>query len=79
MSGEMKMSGMNCTESLKNNNPQKGEVWFANFPFEEDYTIEKPRPVIVLEENDNSVGVLSIKVTKHEARDRWDYELFYNA
>lgn len=57
--------------------PKRGEVWFANFPLEEDENITLPRPVIVLEDHDDSVGVLTIKVTKHGVRDEWDYEIFY--
>lgn len=67
-------------KKLKNKNliPKRGEVWYANFPLEEDQTKTLPRPVIVLEEdNENSVGVLSIKVTKHKPRDEWDREIFY--
>lgn len=60
-----------------NNNPKRGEVWYAKFPLEEDPHKILPRPVIVLEENDETVGVLSIKVTKHNPRDEWDTELFY--
>lgn len=58
-------------------NPKRGEVWFANFPYEEDPNTVSNRPVIVLEENDNTVGVLSIKVTKHDKRDEWDYDIVY--
>lgn len=63
--------------SRKECNPKRGEVWFANFPYEEDPNITSNRPVIVLEENDNRVGVLSIKVTKHNKRDEWDYDIMY--
>ena len=44
----------------------KGEVWFAEFPFEEDNSKTAYRPVVVLDED--KLGVLSIKVTKHEVR-----------
>lgn len=48
------------------------EIWFANFPFEEDNTIVKPRPVIVLDIE--TLEVLSVKVTSHDIRnsDRFD-------
>ncbi|EKS4345268.1 type II toxin-antitoxin system PemK/MazF family toxin [Clostridium botulinum] len=65
-------------KKLKNNkNPKRGEVWYVKFPLEEDENKTLPRPVIVLEDHDEVVGVLSIKVTKHKPRDKWDYELFY--
>ena len=45
----------------------KGEVWFVVFPFEEDTSKFTNRPVIVLDED--TLGVLSVKVTKHKVRD----------
>lgn len=45
----------------------KGEVWFAEFPYEEDNSILKYRPVVVLDVD--TLGVLSIKVTRHSVRD----------
>ena len=44
---------------------QAQEVWFAQFPFEEDSSTFKARPVIVLDVNENECQVLSIKVTTH--------------
>ena len=48
------------------------EIWFAEFPYEEDPTIIKKRPVIIL--NIEPVQVLSIKVTSHDVRveDKYD-------
>ena len=40
----------------------KGEVWFVEFPLEEDNSQTINRPVIVLDEN--ILGVLSVKITK---------------
>ena len=37
----------------------KGEVWFVEFPLEEDESKSINRPVIVLDEN--ILGVLSVK------------------
>ena len=53
------------------------EVWFAKFPFEEDNSIEKKRPVIII--NVETLEVLSIKVTSHSARteDEYDTELVH--
>ena len=42
----------------------KGEVWFVEFPLEEDESKSINRPVIVLDEN--ILGVLSVKITKHK-------------
>ena len=44
----------------------KGEVWFVEFPLEEDNSQTINRPVIVLDEN--TLGVLSVKITKHSPR-----------
>ena len=44
----------------------KGEVWFVEFPLEEDNSKTINRPVIVLDEN--TLGVLSVKITKHSPR-----------
>lgn len=56
---------------------QKGEVWFVEFPLEEDPSITINRPVIVLDEN--LLGVLSVKITKHSPRsaDPYDVPLIY--
>ena len=44
----------------------KGEVWFVEFPIEEDNSQIINRPVVVLDEN--RLGVLSVKITKHAPR-----------
>jgi mRNA interferase MazF len=49
-----------------------GEVWFVRFPFEEDPTQFKARPVIVMESSAGRVFVLSLMVTTHAPRDRFD-------
>lgn len=48
------------------------EVWLANFPYEEDNSIEKRRPVIII--NVETLEVLSIKVTSHSARLEDEYD-----
>ena len=53
-------------------NFNKGEVWFVGFPLEEDNSQIINRPVIVLDEN--NLGVLSVKVTKHEVRNDDPYD-----
>lgn len=55
----------------------KGEVWFVEFPLEEDNSKTLNRPVIVLDEN--TLGVLSVKITKHKARkeDPYDTPILY--
>ena len=56
---------------------QKGEVWFVEFPLEEDPTRILNRPVVVLDEN--ILGVLSVKITKHQPRatDPYDIPILY--
>ena len=55
----------------------KGEVWFAEFPFEEDNSKTMYRPVVVLDED--KLGVLSVKVTRHKVRsdDPFDTPIVY--
>ena len=55
----------------------KGEVWFVEFPLEEDSSKSLNRPVIVLDEN--TLGVLSVKITKQSPRmeDPYDIPILY--
>lgn len=55
----------------------KGEVWFAEFPLEENPLQTINRPVIILDEN--TLGVLSVKITKHAPRqeDPYDVPIIY--
>ena len=52
---------------------KKGEVWFVEFPLEEDASKILNRPVIVLDEN--ILGVLSVKITKHKVRQEDPYDI----
>ena len=58
-------------------NFHKGEVWFVSFPLEEDPSQIINRPVVVLDED--TLGVLSVKVTKHKVRseDPYDTPILY--
>lgn len=51
----------------------KGEVWFVEFPLEEDKSTTINRPVVVLDEN--TLGVLSVKITKHSPRSEDPYDI----
>lgn len=51
---------------------KKGEVWFVEFPLEEDESKFINRPVVVLDEN--ILGVLSVKITKHIPRNEDPYD-----
>ena len=55
----------------------KGEVWFVEFPIEENPSEILNRPVVLLDEN--KLGVLSVKVTKHRVRteDPYDTPILY--
>ena len=55
----------------------KGEVWFVEFPIEEDNSQIINRPVVLLDEN--LLGVLSVKITKHAPRleDPYDTPILY--
>lgn len=56
---------------------QRGEVWFVEFPMEEDESKIINRPVVILDEN--ILGVLSVKITKHAPRkeDPYDTPIIY--
>lgn len=55
----------------------KGDVWFVEFPLEEDNSQTINRPVVVLDED--VLGVLSVKITKHSVRsnDLYDIPILY--
>lgn len=63
---ETNTSGRRVIESLTNHNIIEGEVWFVNFPLEEDPAQFLPRPVVVL--NVDSENILAIKITKANPR-----------
>lgn len=48
------------------------EVWYAKFPFEEDASIIKERPVIIL--NVETLECLSVKVTSQDVRDEDEFD-----
>lgn len=52
---------------------KKGDVWFVEFPLEEDNKQTINRPVIVLDED--TLGVLSVKITKHIPREKDPYDV----
>ena len=49
------------------------DVWYANYPYEENPNIIKPRPVVVL--NIEPLEVLSIKVTHHDVRESDPFDI----
>ena len=53
------------------------QVWRARFPFEDDPTQSKVRPVLVMAVDDESqqVSVLAMKITSTEPRDKYDFIL----
>lgn len=61
---------------IRHKEVQPKEVWFANFPFEEDENQSKERPVIVLEVDDETCKVLSMKVTSSAPHSEFEIELF---
>lgn len=52
------------------------EVWFAEFPFADDETKFKDRPVIVLDVDDNTCEVLSMKITSTPPYSEFEMILF---
>lgn len=55
---------------------QPQEVWYADFPFVEDETIFKYRPVVVLDVDDEVCEVLALKVTSRKPRNEFEIEIF---
>ncbi len=55
---------------------QPKEVWFANFPYAEDSSKSKRRPVIVLDVDNESGTVLSMKVTSRSPRSEFEIAIF---
>lgn len=57
--------------------PKRWEVWYANFPYDDDPGRSSDRPVIVL--NTKPLMILSVKVTSHGVRtwDKYDIKLEY--
>ena len=55
---------------------QPQEVWYASFPFEEDETKSKDRPVIVLDVDEETCKVLSMKITSSAPYSEFEIELF---
>ena len=51
------------------------EVWFADFPFSDDETKSKKRPVIVLEVDEKVCKVLSMKITSRKPFSEFEIEL----
>ena len=56
---------------------QEGEVWFVEFPLEENPDVTINRPVVVLDVDE--LKVLSVKITKHTPRkeDPYDTPIVY--
>ena len=52
------------------------DVWFAEFPFKEDNTKSKERPVIVLDVNNEKCAVLSMKIKSKPPYSEFEIELF---
>lgn len=51
------------------------QVWYANFPFEEDRTQAKDRPVLILDVNKEKVLILAMKITSTKPRNLVDFVL----
>lgn len=51
---------------------QIGEVWYANFPLEEDKTQSIPRPSIIVGIEEDYV--IAIKITKHVPREEDEFD-----
>ena len=52
------------------------EVWYADFSYREDETQSKERPVIVVDVDDETCSVFSMKVTSRKPYSEYEIELF---
>lgn len=57
--------------------PKKWEIWLAKVKFEDDLSIVKDRPVLVIDKN--TFLFISLKITSHAPRTNCDgeYEIIY--
>lgn len=60
-------------EELMKPELKRWDVWYVDFPFEEDDGRSKDRPVIILDTKE--VLVLTVKVTSHECRECDAYDV----
>lgn len=51
------------------------DVVIVNYPFEENETIIKTRPAIVIDKVDDELKILAVKITKTDVRDDFDYRI----
>ena len=51
------------------------DIVFVKYPFEEDPSIVKSRPALVIDKDIDNLKVLVVKVTKTLPRDRFDYRI----
>lgn len=60
--------------------PKPHEVWWGNFPYDDDSSKSKNRPIIILSFDSRSQIVLCVKVTSHPPRNKYDIPLsdWYN-
>ena len=56
--------------------PRNYELWFAEFPHEEDTSETDDRPVVLVRILDDK-HVFALMITKHRARDDHDLEITY--
>ena len=54
--------------------PQNYELWFADFPHEEDSIVADDRPVVLVRILDDD-HVFALMITKHGVRDEYDMAL----
>jgi hypothetical protein len=55
--------------------PQKWELWFADFPHDEDTTVTNDRPIVLVNIHTDG-SIFALMITKHEVRDENDMEIF---
>lgn len=53
--------------------PNKWEIWYAKVKFEDNPSVVKERPVLVIE-NRGDYCIVALKITSHEPREGYDNE-----
>lgn len=52
-------------EKENQNIPKPQEIWYANYPYEENSSVQGDRPVLVLSSDKDNVLFMSMKITKN--------------
>ena len=55
----------NLDEKEQDKIPKPQEIWYANYPYEDNLSVQEDRPVLVLSSDKDNVLFMSMKITKN--------------